>query len=130
MEPFAVPRYYPGMAKHTDHAKGVKIRIPQDVAERFEALGGDWEDRIVSALRTFLDDGPVKTVGDRIADAVAPLREHPFAPHIEKAAKDFASNIAKDVAAAAGAAALAAFSAGMIKKDGDAPKPKADKPKG
>ncbi len=116
------------MAKKDDAAKGVKVRIPKDIAERFEALGEDWEDRIAAALRAFLDDGPAKNLGDRIVEAVAPLREHPLAPHLEKAAKDFASKVAKDVAAAAGAAALAAWTAGLAKKD-EAPKDMPVKPK-
>jgi hypothetical protein len=117
------------MAKNQDDAKGVKLRIPRDLAERFQALGDDWEDQVAAILRAHLDDGPHRNLGDRIAEAVAPLRDHPLAPHVEKAAKDFASKVAKDVAAAAGAAALAAWTAGLAKKDEDKPakpaKPKA-----
>lgn len=105
------------MAKKDDDAKGVKVRLPKDVVDYFQALGEDWEDRIVRALRSIADESPVKNLGDRIADAVAPLRDHPLAPHVEKAAKEFASKVAKDVAVAAGAAALAAWTAGLTKKD-------------
>lgn len=123
MEQAGVPRYSPRMAKQNDDARGVKIRIPSDIAERFQTLGEDWEARIHDALRAHLDDGPVKGMADRIADAVAPLRDHPLAPHFEKAVKDFGSKVAKDVAAAAGAAALAAWTAGLAKRDGKPEKP-------
>lgn len=120
------------MAKQHDDAKGVKIRIPRDIAERFEALGGNIEEKIASALRAHLDSDGHKTMTDRFAEAVAPLREHPLAPRLEKAARDFASKVAKDVAAAAGTAALAAWTAGLAKKDDGEPKPekppKPDKP--
>ena len=115
------------MGKHNDDAKGVKVRIPKDVAERFQAHGEDWEERIVQALRASLDGG--RNFGDRIAEAVAPLRDHPLAPHVEKAAKDFASKVAKDVAAAAGAAALAAWTAGLAAKKDEPPAEPKDKPK-
>lgn len=120
------------MPKHHDDAKGVKLRIPRDLAERLHALGEDWEDRVADVLRAHLDDGPQRNLGDRIAEAVAPLRDHPLAPHVEKAARDFASKVAKDVAAAAGAAALAAWTAGLARKDEAkaAPPPNTEKPKG
>ncbi len=130
MEQAGVPRYSLRMAKNSDDARGVKIRIPSEIAERFQALGEDWEVRIHDALRAHLDDGPLKSMGDRIADAVAPLRDHPLAPHLEKAVKDFGSKVAKDVAAAAGAAALAAWTAGLAKRDEKPPKaPKPAKPR-
>ena len=117
------------MAKHQDDARGVKVRIPNDIAARFQALGEDWENKLIDALRAHLDDGPLKNIGDRIADAVAPLRDHPLAPHVERAVKDFGTKVAKDVAAAAGAAALAAWTAGLAKKDEAPSKPAKDKPK-
>lgn len=122
------------MGKKKANDKSVKIRISADLAGRLEALGPDWEDQVEQILRAHLDGAPKGgKFASFIADTVAPLKDHPLAPHVEKAAKDIASKVAKDVATAAAAAALAAWTAKMAKPEekpaSDAPERPTRKPK-
>lgn len=115
------------MGKKKADDKSVKIRISTDLAGRLEALGPDWEDQVEHILRAHLE-GAAKggKFASFIAETVAPLKDHPLAPHVEKAAKDIATKVAKDVATAAATAALAAWTAKMTKpeeKAADAEKP-------
>jgi hypothetical protein len=113
------------MAKKKSDHKWVKVHIPADLAERLEGDDLDLDDVVAGILRAHLDDAPGATPGGGtqggtfasfIADAMAPLKDHPLAPQLEKVAKDVASKVAKDVATAAATAAFAAWSAKMSQK--------------
>lgn len=114
------------MGKKKADDKSVKIRISADLAGRLEALGPDWEDQVERILHTHLAGAPRGgKLASFIADTVGPLKDHPLAPHVEKAAKDIATKVAKDVATAAATAALAAWTAKMQPQDkpAEAPRP-------
>ena len=123
------------MAKKKDGSpKRVKVHIAPDLADRLTENGGDLDERVEAILRGHLGDDtkPQGKLAGFIADIAGPLKDHPLVPHIEKAAKDVATKVARDVATAAAAAALAAWTSKTTARDeppAERPGPKTSKPR-
>ena len=96
------------MSKKDEKAKRSKLHLPHDLIAAFKGQGEDWEARIETVLRAHLDKpatgaGKVRAFFEDVAG--------PHMPQLEAVAREVAGKVAKDVAVAAAAAAMASWAA-------------------